>query len=88
MSIPFDEAREQLRIQALEAAIHEIARHPKANGYAKGYADTYFSLDHQYSGDKLKHAKKTQILYILNNITHLRGNRISEIRALLKEASR
>jgi hypothetical protein len=71
---------------ALCAAILEIIHDPKTNGYAKGYAEAYFSLHHQYPDPvELKEAKKIQILYILNNITHWRGNRHSEIRKLLKE---
>lgn len=73
---------------AVAAAIREIALNPKANGYARGYAETYFSLHHQFQGDELKEAKRIQIKYILSNITHLRGNRIPEIRQLLKEASK
>lgn len=73
---------------ALCAAIREIAACPKANGYARGYADTYFSLHHEYKDDDLKEAKRIQIKYILSNITHWRGNRHSEIRQLLKEASK
>jgi hypothetical protein len=73
---------------ALCAAIREIAASPTANGYARGYADTYFSLHHEYQGDDLKEAKRIQIKYILSNITHWRGNRHSEIRQLLKEASK
>lgn len=70
---------------ALCAAIRDIARDPKTNRYAKVYAEAYFNLHHEYKDEELKEAKKIQILYILNNITHWRGNRHSEIRKLLKE---
>lgn len=70
---------------ALCAAIRDIARDPKTNRYAKVYAGAYFNLHHEYKDEELKEAKKIQILYILNNITHWRGNRHSEIRKLLKE---
>jgi len=70
---------------ALCAAIRDIARDPKTNGYAKVYAEAYFNLHHEYKDEELKEAKKIQILYVLNNITHWRGNRHSEIRKLLKE---
>ena len=73
---------------ALCAAIRDIMHDPKTNGYAKGYAETYFHLHRSCSPEDLKEAQRVQILYILNNITHWRGNRHSEIRKLLKEASK
>lgn len=45
-------------------------------------------LHHEYKADELKEAKRIQIKYILSSITHWRGNRHSEIRQLLKEASK
>jgi uncharacterized protein involved in high-affinity Fe2+ transport len=73
---------------ALCAAIRDIIHDPKTNGYAKGYAETYFHLHRSCQPEDLKEAQRVQILYILNNITHWRGNRHSEIRKLLKEASK
>lgn len=73
---------------ALCAAIRDIIHDPKTNGYAKGYAETYFHLHRSCQPEDLKEAQRVQIMYILNNITHWRGNRHSEIRKLLKEASK
>lgn len=66
----------------IDEAVMAIYRHPKANGYARAYARAY--LD----GAK----DSTQLLYILNNITHLRDNKgetiIKEARQTLKEWSK
>ncbi len=84
-----DEPTRQMHLDiAVCAAIRDIAYNQKANGYARGYAETYFTLHHQYKDEELKQAKKIQIKYILNNITHLRGNGVAEARQLLKEASK
>ena len=50
------------------------------NGYAKAYAQAGISVEGQEA--------KVQALYILNNITHWRGEEAKACRAWLKEFSK
>ena len=51
------------------------------DGYAKVYAENAMKASLQYGMDGLK----TQILYILSNMSHWRGDRAKEVRMTLKE---
>ena len=51
------------------------------NGYAKVYAENTMKASSEYGMDGLK----TQILYILSNMSHWRGTRAKEVRMTLKE---
>lgn len=57
-----------------------ICASAKANLYAKAYAEAGLDL-------MAPAAQAVQALYILNNITHWRGEKSREVRAALKEFS-
>lgn len=77
-TVPVD----KLDNQELWAAIIAIYTHPKTNGYAKSYCQAWLN----------GHRDKVQLLYILNNITHLRDvkgeSRVKQLRSILKEATK
>jgi hypothetical protein len=60
------------------AAICEADR---PNAYAKAYAKAGLAMQGA-------EAQRVQALYILNNITHWRGEQAREVRAALKEISK
>ena len=66
-------------IQKVTEAVHALIKHPKTNGYAMAYLIAY----------QQGHRDRTQVLYILNNITHLRDIKgetiIKDARNTLKE---
>lgn len=63
--------------ETLKSAIDYIANH--GNPYAKAYARV--ALTHNMEDDALK----TQVMYILGNISHLRGEQAKHARQVLKE---
>lgn len=69
-----------------EQAITRLMKQPGMNGYALAYCNAYFNLHRLYSGDMLANAERTQITYILGNITHMRGEPVKAIRKFLKES--
>ena len=66
----------------LSWAVMSLYQHPKINEYAKSYCQAWLN----------GHRDKVQLLYILNNITHLRDvkgeERVKQLRAILKEHSK
>lgn len=72
----------------VEDAMKKIIACPKVNGYAKSYARAYLNLNRNVLPSELEHAKKVQILYVLNNISHWRGVDSKEVRNVLKDAAK
>ena len=57
-----------------------IINSKKANGYAVAYAKAGVGMTGEH--------RRVQALYILNNLTHWRGENSKEVRATLKEYSK
>jgi hypothetical protein len=64
------------RHMTFDEACKAILQDPKANTYAKGYANAGLRLKAEFI--------PTQALYILTNLDHWRGDKAKEVKACLK----
>ena len=68
----------------LHDALARLFDHPKTNGYARAYI--HEALEHPR-----RSMNRVQLLYVLNNITHLRDikgeTRVKDARAIIKSYS-
>jgi len=72
--------------QALEAVLKE-APTGGFNQYAKSYVEA--ALHHPYDGSEMEGEElRVQLLYIYSNLTHWRGARAREVKAILKKYSK